>query len=87
DTVAAEIEPITVETEWGAEARGPDLDRGTDIAEASAPEKAVATVSAESNGQLMRPQTLVEARKAQGASAKIDHSAYVGVTDIAVLKD
>ena len=87
DTVAAEIEPITVETEWGAEARGPDLDRGTDVAEASAPEKAVATVSAENNGQLMRPQTLVEARKAQGTSDKIDHAAYVGITDIAVLKD
>ncbi|WP_376709428.1 DNA polymerase I [Pseudochrobactrum lubricantis] len=87
DTVAAEIEPITVETEWGAEARGPDLDRGTDVAETSVPEKAVATVSAENNGQLMRPQTLVEARKAQGTSDKIDHAAYVGITDIAVLKD
>uniref|UniRef100_UPI0003B6765B DNA polymerase I n=1 Tax=Pseudochrobactrum sp. AO18b TaxID=1201036 RepID=UPI0003B6765B len=87
DTVAAEIEPITVETEWGAEARGPDLDRGTDVAETSAPEKIAATISAENNGQLMRPQALVEARKAQGTSDKIDHSAYVGITDIAALKD
>ena len=87
DTVAAEIEPVTVETEWGAEARGPDLDRGTDIAEASAPEKAVAPLTAEYSGQLMRPQALVEARKAQGTSDKIDHSAYVGITDIAVLRD
>lgn len=84
DTVAAEIEPVVVETEWGAQARGPDLDRGTEIAADSPSETALVTDGADT---LMRPQALVETRKAQGVATKIDHSAYIGITDIGVLKN
>ncbi len=92
DTVAAEIEPSTVETEWGAEARGPDLDRGTDNAKNSTDNavqaKAESAASAgDADDGLMRPQALVEARKAQALAAKIDHAAYIGITDAAALKD
>lgn len=84
DTVAAEIEPVEVHTEWGRAARGPDLDRGTETTDNSGDGVVAAPVP---DGTLMRPQDLVEARKAQSASAKIDHASYVGILDLSVLKD
>lgn len=84
DTVAAEIEPVEVHTEWGRAARGPDLDRGTETTDNSGDGVVAAPVP---DGTLMRPQDLVEARKAQSASAKIDHASYIGILDLSVLKD
>lgn len=83
DTVAAEIEPVPVETEWGAAARGPDLDRGTQTGDDSADPVVVPAA----DGTLMRPQDLVAARQAQSTSAKIDHAFYIGIRDLNVLKD
>ena len=83
DTVAAEIEPVPVETEWGAAARGPDLDRGTQTGDDSADPVVVPAA----DGTLMRPQDLVAARQAQSTSAKIDHASYIGIRDLNVLKD
>lgn len=83
DTVAAEIEPVPVETEWGEAARGPDLDRGTQTGDDSADPVVVPAA----DGTLMRPQDLVAARQAQSTSAKIDHAFYIGIRDLNVLKD
>lgn len=84
DTVAAEIEAVPVETQWGAQARGPDLDRAADDA---AEPSAKAQVSDQSDVQGMRPQALVEQRKAQATATPVDHSSYIGITDLKELEN
>ncbi|WP_439273278.1 DNA polymerase I [Pseudochrobactrum sp. HB0163] len=89
DTVAAEIEPVTVVTEWGAQARGPDLDPAdnADSATEARSEQAKAENTVSAAEGMLQPQMLAEARKAQAVATRIDHSAYIGITDVQVLKD
>lgn len=83
-TNAAEIEPAHVEVEWGADARGPDLDRG--MASQSA-----AIDSSEGNTPPVigdnTPKGLADLFALKGRTEKIDTSAYQMITDLAVLKE
>ncbi|WOC15843.1 DNA polymerase I [Pseudochrobactrum sp. MP213Fo] len=83
DTVAAEIEPVPVVTEWGAAARGPDLDRGTG---GTVIVDGASEAGNTADDRLMNPQNLVAKRKAQAASDKIDRSSYIGIQDLPLLK-
>ncbi|WP_077962840.1 DNA polymerase I [Ensifer adhaerens] len=97
-TDADAVEAASVPVEWGADARGPDLDKG-DAAGAVSEGSSAAAVSrgeaAEAAAVLSRageadatdatPQALAAARAEVFAKAPFDHSAYVTIRDIATL--
>ena len=73
ETDAAVIEPAEVDVEWGAEARGPDLDKG------DAPDSKPASKASAEGG--WTPADLAKVRAESAASAKIDHAAYLCIRD------
>ncbi|MCV3736304.1 DNA polymerase I [Rhizobium sp. TRM96647] len=91
DCDASAIEPATVPVEWGADARGPDLDKGEGTgpgtegmpgeSAAEAAETLLPTASA--NGH--EPVQLARTRAAGFSGQPIDHSAYVTIRDLAML--
>ncbi|MHC5306093.1 DNA polymerase I [Bartonella sp. LJL80] len=83
DCDAAAIEPADVVVEWGESAHGPDLDLEPKTADAAKPD---ATSKAKGAAPLNTPQALAEKRKAEALGQVIDTSAYVTITDEAVLK-
>lgn len=81
---AALIEPANLEVEWGKEAHGPDLDTGSDIAQA--PKASVGTTQNESadaddGSDKNTPQRLAEKRKKEALVEKIDTTSYQTITD------
>ncbi|MBA8837165.1 DNA polymerase I [Ochrobactrum sp. RH2CCR150] len=87
DTDASAVEPCHVETEWGADAHGPDVDvpaKAADTAatgtDAAAPAAAVPAVDG------YTPKALADKRAAEATAQKIDTSAYTCIRDIATLK-
>jgi len=82
DTDASAVEPCHVETDWGADAHGPDVDvpAKADNA-ASQPTSAVAA-----SDQGYTPKALAEKRATEAAAQTIDMSAYTCIRDIATLK-
>ncbi len=87
DTDASAVEPCHVETEWGADAHGPDVDvpaKAADTAatgtDATAPSAATPAVDG------YTPKALADKRAAEATAQKIDTSAYTCVRDIATLK-
>jgi DNA polymerase-1 len=89
DTDADVVEPAAVPVEWGADARGPDLDKAAAApASSSAGEAAPAAVSqVASTGEATdaTPEALAQSRAALFASATIDHSRYVAIRDLPTL--
>lgn len=83
DCDAAAIEPADVVVEWGESAHGPDLDLEPKTADAAKPDTAS---KAKGAAPLNTPQALAEKRKAEALGQVIDTSAYVTITDEAVLK-
>ena len=97
ETDADAVEPASVPVEWGAQARGPDLDKG----EAASPSALSSAKSAslgsaaqaatslagipEGGSAAATPQNLAQTRAELFATAKIDRSAYVTIRDIATL--
>ncbi|MBB5700237.1 DNA polymerase-1 [Ochrobactrum daejeonense] len=79
DTDASSVEPSHVETDWGADAHGPDLDIPAKTQDAETP---AAAVPAEGYA----PAALAEKRAAEATAQKIDTSAYSCIRDIATLK-
>lgn len=82
------IEPATIEVEWGADARGPDLDAGTaaDGAEpAATAATAVSAAAPSADGDT--PAGLADARISAFANSKIDTTKYVTIRDAAVLDE
>ncbi|PZO82391.1 MAG: DNA polymerase I [Mesorhizobium amorphae] len=82
-TDAAEVEKADVEIEAGAEAHGPDLDKG----EAAAPVEAAEFPGdrpAKTGGKT--PAALAEKRAGEAAASKIDTAAYVTIRDAETLK-
>ena len=78
----SDIDPASVEVEWGAEARGPDLDEG----DAATPKAATKTETANgADSRQWTPAALAKARAEQAASARIDHSAYHCLRDVEAL--
>ncbi|KAB2701005.1 DNA polymerase I [Ochrobactrum sp. Kaboul] len=87
DTDASAVEPCHVETEWGADAHGPDVDvpaKAADTAatgtDATAPSAATPAVDG------YTPKALADKRAAEATAQKIDTSAYTCIRDIATLK-
>ncbi|MGH6808584.1 MAG: 5'-3' exonuclease H3TH domain-containing protein, partial [Ensifer adhaerens] len=89
DTDADAVEPAAVPVEWGADARGPDLDKAAAApAPSSAGEVAPAVKSqAVSTGEAAEatPEALAQSRAALFAGAAIDHSRYVAIRDLPTL--
>ena len=97
-TDADAVEAASVPVEWGADARGPDLDKGdaaTAVSEGSTAKAAIRGEAAEAAAVLSRagetdavdatPQALAAARAEIFAKAPFDHSAYVTIRDVATL--
>ncbi|APX69712.1 MULTISPECIES: DNA polymerase I [unclassified Brucella] len=84
DTDASSVEPCHVETDWGADAHGPDVDV-PEKADAAASQPVSAPTAAEPD-QGYTPKALAERRAAQATAQKIDTSAYVCIRDIATLE-
>ncbi len=82
DTDASAVEPCHVETDWGADAHGPDVDvpAKADNA-ASQPTPAVAALD-----QGYTPKALAEKRATEATAQTIDTGAYTCIRDIATLK-
>ncbi|YBV95658.1 DNA polymerase I [Phyllobacteriaceae bacterium JZ32] len=92
-TDAAEIEPVPVETEWGAAAHGPDLDKGEadGSAEATTAEVAGGSVAASvptvsSEAAALTPAALAKSRVDAALGQKIDTTGYVCIRDLATLQ-
>ena len=87
DTDASSVEPVTVETDWGADAHGPDMDVDTNSETPAAPaaskaEQPVAGASHASHlGDSYQPADLVAARIAEASASKIDTTNYVCIRD------
>ncbi|MBC2884194.1 DNA polymerase I [Ochrobactrum sp. CM-21-5] len=84
DTDASAVEPCHVETDWGADAHGPDLDvpakaAGGEVA-------ATSVIAAASAAEGYTPQGLAEKRAAEATAQKIDTGNYTCIRDIATLK-
>lgn len=92
DCDASAIEPAHVPVEWGAEARGPDLDQGG-TAGASLPGDGGAESAAEAAETLLpdaspdgpTPVAFAKARAASFSGRPIDHSGYVTIRDLETL--
>ena len=83
---AAEIEPMEVDVEWGASARGPDLDAapgGAAVAAASGKVAAAQGSGAEGD----TPAGLAAARAAEAGSSPIDTAAYTCIRDLETLEE
>lgn len=78
ETDAAAIDPAPIEVEWGAEARGPDLDKG------DAPAGSPGGRPGDSPDG-WTPQSLSEARAANAAESRIDTNSYLCLRDLAAL--
>ncbi len=94
ETDADAVEPANVPVEWGAEARGPDLDKGEAVASGAnavigetAAEAASAFIAAGRTAaeDADTAQSLAQARAALFGAAKIDHSSYLTIRDLATL--
>lgn len=86
DTDASAVEPCHVETEWGADARGPDLDLGT----AETPSAGADTAASDVNGAAAaaggKASDLVTWRTSQALAQKIDTSSYTCIRDLKLLE-
>lgn len=92
DCDASAIEAAVVPVEWGAEAHGPDLDKGEaggvssmsgTPAESAAEAAETLLPSVSANGH--EPATLAKSRAALFSGKPIDHSSYVTIRDLATL--
>jgi len=82
DTDASAVEPCHIETEWGSEAHGPDVDVPAK-SEASSSEISVAAEVSDASGYT--PKALAESRAATALAQKIDTTAYTCIRDLPTL--
>jgi 5'-3' exonuclease len=87
DCDASAIEPAHVQVEWGAAARGPDLDAGTSSAEPRVATPAGGKAGTTDPYGNSTPAELAKARAEAFATAKIDKSCYVTIDDLEDLDD
>jgi DNA polymerase I len=86
DTDASAVEPCHIETEWGADAHGPDVDVPGKSADTTSSQVA-ASSSAEAVQPMdgYTPKALAEKRASDALAQKIDTSAYTCIRDIETL--
>ena len=78
-TDAGEIDAAPVKVETGAQAHGPDLDKG------DAPGIAMASPTANGKAEAPTPAALAQARASAAASARLEGSGYVAIRDLQAL--
>jgi DNA polymerase-1 len=86
DTDASAVEPCHVETEWGADAHGPDVDVPAKAADTAATGTDATAPAAAPAVDGYTPKALADKRAAEATAQKIDTSAYTCIRDIATLK-
>ncbi len=87
DSEADAIDAANIEVEWGAEAHGPDLDKG-DAPNAPPPSVVQAVKTADAEGsEGFKPSDLAAERAARFAALPINHDAYETIRDTATLKE
>ncbi|MBV2142279.1 DNA polymerase I [Falsochrobactrum sp. TDYN1] len=79
DTDASAVEPSHVETEWGADAHGPDID----VPEGETSQAASVGAHAAADGYT--PLDLAQKRASDGLAEKIDTSVYTCIRDLGTL--
>ncbi|ANG95074.1 DNA polymerase I [Brucella pseudogrignonensis] len=85
DTDAAAVEPCHIETEWGSEAHGPDVDVPAK-SEAKPSENSSAPAAVETqDASGYTPKALAESRAATALAQKIDTTAYTCIRDLPTL--
>ncbi len=85
DTDASAVEPCHIETEWGSEAHGPDVDVPTK-SEAKPSENSSTTAAVETqDASGYTPKALAESRAATALAQKIDTTAYTCIRDLPTL--
>ncbi|MDH7789997.1 DNA polymerase I [Ochrobactrum sp. AN78] len=82
DTDASAVEPCHIETEWGADAHGPDVDVPAKSAAASSEVSVDSEVSDVSG---YTPKALAESRAATALAQKIDTTGYTCIRDLPTL--
>lgn len=90
DCDANAIDPVTIEVEWGADARGPDLDAATsgDTGDAAADAPAHPAKTAVAKGtDGATPAEFAATRIEAFAKAKLDTENYVTIRDVEALDD
>ncbi|PQZ49163.1 DNA polymerase I [Ochrobactrum sp. MYb15] len=83
DTDASAVEPCHIETEWGADAHGPDVDVPVKSDDTTTPESS--SVEAVQPADGYTPKALAEKRASDALAQKIDTSAYTCIRDIETL--
>ncbi|WP_407976038.1 DNA polymerase I [Brucella pseudogrignonensis] len=85
DTDASAVEPCHIETEWGSEAHGPDVDVPAK-SEAKPSENSSAPAAVETqDASGYTPKALAESRAATALAQKIDTTAYTCIRDLPTL--
>jgi len=83
DTDASAVEPCHIETEWGADAHGPDVDVAVKATSSEAAASTPADETAPVDGYT--PKALAAKRAADAVAQKIDTSVYTCIRDIETL--
>ncbi|KAB0572508.1 DNA polymerase I [Brucella pituitosa] len=83
ETDASAVEPCHIETEWGADAHGPDVDVPVKSDDTTTPESS--SVEAVQPADGYTPKALAEKRASDALAQKIDTSAYTCIRDIETL--
>ncbi|WP_137129750.1 DNA polymerase I [Rhizobium sp. FY34] len=89
DCDASVIEPCDIQVEWGALARGPDLDPVNEPSQAQESEGTPSSAGAAPTkpaGEGAKAVEIAAARHEAFATAKIDHASYVTIRDVETLK-
>lgn len=87
ETDASAVDPCHIETEWGSDAHGPDVDVPAKL-EAEPSETSDAPVVAKTqDASGYTPKALVESRAATALAQKIDTTAYTCIRDLSTLKE
>lgn len=83
DTDASAVEPCHIETEWGADAHGPDVDVPAKTDAAPTGSAPIAAETSDASGYT--PKALAAKRASDALAQKIDTTAYTCIRDIETL--
>lgn len=89
DCDASVIEPCDIQVEWGALARGPDLDPAAEAPQAPGSEgtpPSAGSAPMKPEGEGAKAVEIAAARHEAFSTAKIDHASYVTIRDVETLK-
>ncbi|GGA88570.1 DNA polymerase I [Brucella endophytica] len=87
-TDAALVEPVPVETQWGAEAHGPDMEVSVTVTTVEVEVKDAASSQPQpgAGSAVLTPAALAKSRADSAIAQKIDTTAYTCIRDLATLQ-